>query len=188
MEFLSELWLPILVSAVFVFVVSSVLHMVIPIHKGDQKKLESEDAFLEALRAQGVGPGAYIFPCAGSMKAMGTPEMIEKMKRGPVGWLTVLPPGGFRMGRGLVLWFVFCLIVGFFVAYVSWHALGAGAGYRAAFRIAGAAAVLAYAIGYFQDSVWKGVSWKTTAKFMFDGVIYALVTAGTFAWLWPDAA
>ncbi len=99
MEFLSELWLAILLSAVLVFIVSSVLHMVIPIHKGDYTKMANEDAVLEAMRANGVEPGAYMFPCAGSMKEMGTPEMVEKLKKGPVGWLTVTPPAGSTSAR-----------------------------------------------------------------------------------------
>jgi uncharacterized membrane protein YraQ (UPF0718 family) len=186
MEFLAQLWLPILLSAVFVFIVSSVIHMATPMHKGDYKKMQNEDAVLEALRTNGVAPGMYMFPCACSMKEMNSPEMVEKRKRGPVGWLCI-QPGGFNMGRSLALWFVFCLIVGVFTGYVAWHALGPGVPYLRVFRIAGTAAILGYAVGYFQDSVWKGAKWSTTAKFIFDGVIYGLVTAGTFGWLWPQA-
>ncbi len=102
MEFLTELWLAILLSSVFVFVVSSVIHMALPWHKGDVRKMSNEDAVLEAMRSNGVEPGAYMFPCAESTKAMGTPEMQEKFKRGPVGWLTVVPPGGFNIGKSLV--------------------------------------------------------------------------------------
>ena len=188
MTFLASLWLPIVVSAVFVFIVSSVIHMALPIHKGDYKKMNNEDAVLDSLCAHGVGPGAYMFPCAGSMKEMGSPEMIEKQKRGPVGWLTIAPPGGINIGRSLIQWFVNCLIVGTLVAYVGWHALGAGAPYLSVFRITGAAAVLGYAVGRIDDSIWRGARWGTTAKFVADGVIYGLVTAGTFGWLWPEAA
>ncbi len=188
MAILTELWLPIVLSAVFVFIASSVIHMAIPIHAGDYKKMANEDTVLEAMRANGVEPGWYMFPCAGSMKAMGTPEMQEKFKRGPVGWLTVVPSGGFNIGRSLVWWFVFSLLVSGLVAYVGWYSLGPGAAYLKVFQITGAAAVLGYAIGHFHDSIWKGQSWVTTGKFIFDGVVYALVTAGTFGWLWPAAA
>lgn len=92
MSFLAELWLPILLSGIFVFVASSVIHLATPMHKGDYQKLKNEDAVLQAMRANGVEPGAYIFPCAGSMKEMSSPEMIEKQKRGPVGWLTIINP------------------------------------------------------------------------------------------------
>ncbi len=188
MTFLTELWLPILLSAVFVFIASSVIHMATPMHKSDFKKLKNEDGVLESLRAHGIEPGAYIFPCAGSMKEMSSPEMIEKQKRGPVGWLTIMPPGGINIGKSLVLWFAYSVVVGVFVAYVGWHALGAGASYLSVFRIIGTAAFMTYALDHVTESIWKGLRWGTNARFFVDGVIYALVTAGTFGWLWPHAA
>jgi hypothetical protein len=187
MEFLTALWLPILLSAVFVFVVSSIIHMATPMHKGDQKQIPNENTVLDTLRTQGVKAGMYAFPYASCMKDMGSEEMLAKLKQGPCGFLVVLPPGGFQMGRSLVMWFIYSLLVGLFVAYVTWHGLGAGADYRTVFRVAGAAAVLGYAFGYLQDPIWKGASWSTSIKFVIDGVIYGLVTAGTFGWLWPDA-
>ncbi len=187
MAFLSELWIPIVLSAVFVFVVSSVIHMVLPIHKGDYKKMKNEDAVLQSLRSGGVEPGQYMFPCAGSMKEMGSPEMVQKVQKGPVGWLTVVPPGGFNIGKSLVWWFVYCLVVGVLVAYVGWHGLEPGAAYLRVFQLTGTAAVLGYAVGYLHESIWKGGRWSTTSKFVLDGIVYGLVTAGTFGWLWPDA-
>jgi hypothetical protein len=182
---LVSLWLPILLAAVFVFVASSVIHMCLPIHKGDFRKMPNEDKVLEALRAHGVGAGSYMFPCGESMKDMCTPEMQEKMKRGPVGNMTVLPPGSFSMGKSLAQWFVWCIVVGVFVAYIGGLALPAGAGFMTVFRLTGAVAVLAYAFSNVCDSIWKGVAWGITAKFVFDGIVYGLVTAATFGWLWP---
>jgi len=104
MEFLIQLWLPIILSAVFLFVVSSVIHMATPLHKGDYRKLKNEDAVLEGLRAHGVEPGECMFPCAGSMNDMNSPEMTEKRKRGPVGFLTIMPSGEGNIGRSLVWW------------------------------------------------------------------------------------
>ncbi len=176
-------------AAVLVFIARSVIHLATGMHKSDFKNLRNEDALLEAMRAQGIEPGAYRFPFACSMKEMGSPEMLEKLKRGPVGLLTILPPGGINMGRSLLGWFLYTLVVGMFVAYLGWHALGAGAPYLSVFRITGAAAVLAYALGgHITESIWKGLSWGTAAKFVVDGIIYGLVTAGTFGWLWPGAA
>lgn len=186
MEFLGQLWLPILVSAVFVFIASSIIHMATPMHKGDFQKLSSEDAVMDSLRGLGVGPGAYMFPRGDCMKDMGTPEMMEKMKRGPVGWMIILPPGGFNMGPSLIAWFVYSLAVGAFAGYVGWYSLGSGADYLKVFRIVGTAAIMAYSLGGVPDSIWKGVRWSVTIKFMFDGLVYALVTAGTFGWLWPN--
>ncbi|MEW6745043.1 MAG: hypothetical protein AB1486_20000 [Planctomycetota bacterium] len=188
MEFLTELWLPILLSAVLVFIVSSVIHVVLPIHKGDYKKLPGEENLLAEMRSQGVSPGLYMFPCAGSMKEMSSPEMIAKCQQGPVGSLTVMPSGPPRMGRSLVQWFLYSILVGLLVAYVSWVALGQGAPYLTVFRVAGTAAILGYAVGHLHDSIWKGVSWRVTLKFVIDGVVYGLVTAGTFGWLWPSAS
>lgn len=182
---LVDLWLPILLSAVFVFIASSVLHMAIPIHKGDFKKLDKEDEVLASLRSAGVRPGEYMFPCAGSMKEMGTPEMQAKLKQGPVGTLIVLPGGGFNMGKCLGLWFVYTIVVSFFVAYLAALVLPVGATYSTVFRFTGTAAILGYALSNIPNSIWKGVSWSTTAKFIFDGVVYGLVTAGTFGWQWP---
>jgi|CXWL01.1.fsa_nt_gi hypothetical protein len=188
MAFLSQLWLPIILSAVFVFIVSSIIHMALPIHKSDCKKIRNEGAVIEALRSNGVEPGEYMFPRADSMKDMCSPEMMEKVKRGPSGWLIVAPAGGFNIGKSLIHWFIYCLIVGVLSAYVGWYSLGVGAKYLTVFRITGTAAILGYAVGNIPNSIWKGASWSTTMKFIFDGVVYALVTAGTFGWLWPHAA
>jgi hypothetical protein len=187
MTTLAAFWLPILLSAVFVFVASSVIHMALPIHKGDFKKLPGEEGVLASMREQGLQPGCYMFPCAGSMKEMASPEMIEKCKRGPVGFMTVLPSGAPAMGRSLVQWFVFCLVVGYCVAFASSIGLGRGASSEAIFKVTGAAALLGYGFTNVTDSIWKGVSWVITGKFLFDGIVYALVTAGTFVWLWPAA-
>jgi len=184
---LADLWLPILLSAVFVFVASSVIHMLLPIHKGDFGKLANEADVLAAMRKAGVAPGNYMFPCAGSMKEMATPEMIEKLNLGPVGHVTVLPNGPWKIGKSLGQWFAFTLVIGLFVAYLGTMALPAGTGYERVFRFTGTAAILGYGLANVDNSIWKGVSWWTTAKFVFDGVIYGLVTAGTFGWLWPAA-
>ena len=186
MNFLADLWLPILLSAVLVFVVSSILHMVIPIHKSDYKKLPGEKSVLEEMRTQGVQPGAYSFPCPDSMKDMSSPEMIEKYKQGPVGILSVLPNGPPNIAKSLVQWFLYSVLLSVFVGYVAALGLGRGAEYMAIFRMTGTVAILAYAVPNISESIWKGQSWTTTVKFIVDGIVYGLVTAGTFGWLWPD--
>lgn len=187
MEFLSELWLPIVVAAVLVFVVSSVMHMVLPYHKSDFEPLPDEPRTLDALRAAGIRPGSYMFPHCGSMKDMKSPEFTERMRRGPVGTLRILD-GMPSMGKALGQWFVFCLLVGFFVAYIAWHApIAPGSEYLVVFRLTGSIAFLGYGLTSVMDSIWKGQRWGVTFKFVFDGLVYALVTAGSFAWLWPSA-
>ncbi len=182
-----DLWLPILLAAVFVFIASSIIHMVIPIHRGDVGKIDGEAEVLAAMRAQGVKPGNYMFPCAASMKEMTSPEMIEKLNQGPVGFMNVYPNGPMNMGKALMQWFVFCIVISAVVGYVSGIAYGAGTEYPQIFRFAGTVGILAYGVSNFTDSIWKGVKWSTSCKFLFDGLIYGLVTGGTFGWLWPEA-
>jgi len=183
MEFLADLWLPIVLSAVFVFLVSSVLHMLVPLHKSDFEPLPNESEVLAAMREHGVGPGDYMFPHCDDMKALGSPEMLAKFEQGPVGNMTVLPPGPPAMGKALGQWFVYCLVISVFVAYVASFAVGAGADYMEVFRLTGTVAFLGYGVGAATNSIWKGVKWSSTWKFVFDGLLYALATAGTFGWL-----
>ena len=93
--------------------------MVLPFHRSDYRKLPDEGKVTDALRAVGVTPGpVYSFPHC-THKDMKSPEVVEKFKRGPVGLLTVFPSGAPAMGKFLALWFVNCLVVGIFVAYLT---------------------------------------------------------------------
>ena len=156
---LTALWLPILLSAVVVFVASSIIHMVIPLHKNDYKKLPNEEKALEAIRALGIPPGYYHFPRCESHKDMKTPEYTEKLKQGPIGLMTVLPNGAPNMGKYLGCWFLYCLAVGVFVAYVTGRALGPGTPYLAVFRIAGTVGFLSYGMAQTHASIWEGRPW-----------------------------
>jgi hypothetical protein len=184
---LAEIWLPILLSGVFVFVVSSIVHMVLPHHRQDYKKLPNEDAALAGLRGANVPPGDYMFPACGSMKEMGSPEMLARYRSGPVGVMTLLPNQPPSMGKALFLWFLYTLVISTFAGYVGTLAVYVGAPYDQVFRVTGTVAILGYAFSNVMNSIWKGQSWGTTFKFVIDGVVYGLVTAGTFGWLWPDA-
>jgi hypothetical protein len=182
---ISALWLPILLSAVIVFVASSVIHMVMPIHKGDYRKLPDEDRVLEALQSAGVSAGrGYRFPYA-NPKEMKLPETIEKFKRGPSGMLTVMPSCVPAIGKYLGQWFIYCVTVSIFTAYLTGRTRPPSTDYLEVFRVAGATAFLAYSWAQFQDAIWRGQSWGVTLKHVIDGLIYGLLTAGTFGWLWP---
>jgi hypothetical protein len=181
-----SLWLPILLSAVIVFIVSSIIHMVLPYHRSDFGKVASEDEVMDALRKFDIAPGEYVIPCAGSPKEMGTPEFIEKAKKGPVAFMTVMPSGIPSMGASLVQWFVYCILVGIVAAYIAGRALEPGAHYLAVFRFAGCTAFAGYALALLQNSIWYKRAWSTTLKSIFDGLVYALCTGGTFGWLWPN--
>jgi hypothetical protein len=184
---LVTLWLPIVLSAVFVFVASSLLHMVIPIHKGDYQKMQGEEKILAEMRNGGLTPGVYMFPGMQSMKDCKSPEFLEKYKKGPVGVITVFSTGPTpSMAKNLIQWFLFCLLINTFVAYVC-TLLPAGTAYPVVFRWAGTVAILGYAATNLPASIWMGQPWRITLKFVFDGIVYGLVTAGTFGWLWPKA-
>ena len=181
----TALWLPILLSAVIVFVASSIIHMVLPFHKSDYRKLPEEDRVLDTLRAAGVTPGrTYHFPYC-THKEMKSPEVVERFKRGPVGLLTVIPSGPPAMGKYLGQWFLYCVLIGVFVAYLTGRTLSPSTQYLEVFRVAGTTAFLGYAVAQIQDSIWKGESWSVTLKHVFDGLIYGLLTAGAFGSLWP---
>ncbi len=182
---LRALWLPIVLSAVIVFVVSSIVHMVLPWHKGDFPKLPEEDKLLDALRPFNLAPGDYMLPLPNDMADMRSEAFREKLNRGPKVVMTVMPNGADGMGRGLVLWFLYSLVISLFSAYVAGHALPARASYLEVFRFAGATAFLAYALALWQMSIWYRRKWSLTIKATIDGLIYACLTAGTFGWLWP---
>ena len=181
---LASLWLPIILSAVIVFVASSIMHMLLPYHHGDYRQLPDEDKALPALRSAGLKRGLYIFPYT-THKEMKSPAIIEKYNQGPVGMMTVFPTGQPFMPRFLGLWFGYCLLIGFFVAYLAAHTIAPGTYYLAVFRVVGTAAFLTYALGPLANVIWKGYPWSFVLKEAIDGLIYALLTAGTFGWLWP---
>jgi len=181
---LTALWLPIVLSSIIVFVASSIMHMLLPYHKGDYRQLPDEDKLLAALRPTSLTRGLYIFPYC-THKDMKSPAMIEKYKQGPVGMITVFPSGPPAMPKFLGQWFAYTLIIGFFVAYLTGRTVAPGANYLVVFRVAGTAAFLAYGLGHLSNGIWKGQPWGMTVKEVIDGLVFGLLTAGTFGWLWP---
>lgn len=184
MEFLSALWMPILVSAVFVFIASSVLHMVFKYHEKGCSALPSEDGVRAAMQASKAKPGFYPLPYC-EMKDMASPEMQEKYNEGPVAYVTVLPNGMPSMGKALGQWFALTLVIGIFVGYLANLTLLPGADFMMVFRVTGTIATLAYCAGTIQDSIWMGQPWSSCRNFLFDGIVYGCSTALAFAWLWP---
>ncbi|MDZ4674005.1 MAG: hypothetical protein SGI84_06090 [Gemmatimonadota bacterium] len=182
---LLSLWMPIALSAVLVFVVSSLVHMLFTYHKNDFRKLPAEDAARDALRPLAIPPGDYVVPYAGSATAMKSPEYGEKLHRGPVLMFTVLPNRPFAMGKSLAQWFGYSLLISLFAGYLASRTLAPGAECLAVFRIAATVAFVGYALGQMQHSIWYHRNWGATFRAMFDGLIYALVTGGAFGMLWP---
>ena len=181
------LWLPILLSSVCVFIVSSIIHMLLKYHHSDFKGLPDEAGARAAMMPLAIPPGEYVVPWCGNHKDMGSPEYVAKLNEGPVGFLTIMPNGPFKMGASLVQWFIYSLIVGVIAAYVGGRALGPGAHYLKVFQLVGVTAFACYTVAGWQASIWYKRSWLTTAKNTFDGLVYSLVTAGVFGWLWPAA-
>jgi hypothetical protein len=181
---LGALWIPALVSSIAVFIASFLFWMVIRHHASDWKGMPSEESVLEAMRKAGLKRGQYRFPYAEARK-MQSPEMKKKMAEGPAGHLYYFERWEGSMGKSLASWFVYLLGVSLFVAYLTGRVLASGAPYASVFRIAGTAAILAYAGALIPHSIWWGRSWSTTAKDVFDGVVYGLLTGGVFGWLWP---
>lgn len=181
---LTALLLPALLSAVLVFIVSSIVHMATPWHAGDYKKLPNEDGVLSALRPFNLTPGSYVAPRPASMKDMGSPEFQAKAKLGPSIMMTVLS-GGTGMAKQLTLWFLYSGVVALFAGYIAGKAVGTGAAYVVVFKFVAAIAFGAYTMGVWQFSIWYQRPWVVTLKATIDGVIYACLTAGAFGWLWP---
>jgi hypothetical protein len=179
------LWLPILLSSVIVFVLSSLVHMVLPWHKSDYPSLPDEDKVMDALRPLAIPPGDYMMPRPKSRDDLKSPEFAEKMKKGPVMMFTVMPNGAMSMGRNLGLWFVYLLVVGTLSGLVAGSALPVGARYMSVFHMVGLTAFIAYSAALWQMSIWYRRAWSITIKYTIDGLIFALFTAGTFGWLWP---
>jgi hypothetical protein len=182
---ITELWLPILLSAVAVFVLSSLIHMVLGYHKNDFRSVPNEDRVADALRPFNLPPGDYCLPRAQSMKDLKNPAFVEKIKKGPVALITVLPNGNPGMGAQLAQWFLFSVLVSIVAAYIAGRALPAGAEYLDVHRFAGTTAFACYSMAYIPASIWYKKNWGTTLRNMLDGLIYGLFTGGMFGWLWP---
>lgn len=180
-----SLWLPIVLSAVLVFIASFLVHMVLGYHRKDFGTIASEEAVLNALRSANIAPGEYMLPKANGPADMKSQSFIDKMTRGPVVILTARRPGPPVMGPLLAQWFVYCLVVSLFAAYIAARALGAGAEYLQVFRFVGATAFIGYVMALWQGFIWYGKPLRTLALQTFDGLLYALLTAGMFGWLWP---
>lgn len=184
MEFLSYFWLPIIVSAVFVWIASFLIWMVSPIHRNEWLTLSDEKGFMGALIEIGAKPGQYMFPNAENGKRMKDPDFQELMKRGPMGHMTIWPSPP-NMGLFMFTSLILYMVVGLFIAYVAFHSLPPETPYLGRFRITGAMAVAIYCLGRLPNDIWFRTPGTSIARAMLDGVIYGLVTAGTFGWLWP---
>ena len=79
------------------------------------------------------------------------------------------------------------MVVSIFAGYVAGAALPPGSPYLSVFRFVGTVAFVGYCLASWQSSIWYKRSWATNLRLTVDGLIYGLLTAGTFGWLWPKA-
>lgn len=182
---LASLWLPILLSAVAVFITSSIVHMVLGYHNTDFKKLPDEDGVMRALGPFNLPPAQYIFPAPQGAASMKDPAFLEKRKRGPAGFLNVFPNAMPAMGPLMGKWFVYSVVVAIFAAYLTGRALGPGAEGSEIFRFGMTTTFLAYGMSDVSNSIWYGVAWSTTFKRLFDAALYGAVTGAVLVWMWP---
>jgi hypothetical protein len=188
MDFLTHLWMPIVLSAVAVWIVSAIGWMAIGHHNKDMAKMPNEKGFVDALKSLGIGPGVYGFPDWAECKKAKTPEEKAKVMQGPMGILRVWRPIG--MGGNMVVTFVIHLVIGVFIAYLGWEALAhgpAGPNFQKVFQVLGTAGILAYCFGGMCGNIWYQESRRAMVLNFIDGVIYGLVTGAIFAYFWPHA-
>ncbi len=182
---LAQLWLPILLSAVIVFVASSVIHMVTRWHESDYTRVPDEERFRAAVGPLALAPGDYLVPRPATRAEIRDPAFLEKVNRGPNVVMTVMPNGPFTMGAQLGAWFIYSIVLALFAAYLASRTLTRGTEYLEVFRVTGTVAFIGYAGGLWQMSIWYKRRWSTTVRSTVDALIYGLLVGGVFGWLWP---
>lgn len=186
MSALPSLWLPILLSAVVVFIISSLVHMVFKWHAFDYKGFYDEEAVRGALGGEKVQTGIkYVVPYCEDMKQMGSEEMQRKYQEGPNAVIVFGPNGRPNMGKYLGQWFLWSLVVAFIAAFITSRLIPHDAGLAlSAAKLSGAITFIAHGFGSVQESIWMYRSWRSTATYLLDGLLYGLGTAAVFYWLW----
>lgn len=186
MNALLSLWLPILLSAVVVFILSSLVHMVFKWHAPEYRGFSNEDAVRDAIRAGNPSPGQYVVPYCKDMKEMGSETMMAKYKEGPVGFVVLTPSGPPNMGKSFVTWFLMSVAVATIGAFIATQLFGLDPERaRAAAKLVFAVTFLSYGMGTICESVWMGRPWSSTVKYMLDAALYAVGSGAVFYWLWP---
>lgn len=186
MNALLALWLPILLSAVVVFVISSLVHMVIKWHAPDYRGFSNEDAVREVIRAGHPTPGPYVLPWCSDMKEMGSEAMLQKYREGPVGHITLAPSGAPNLGKSLGTWFLFSLVIAKVAAFLATQVYGLDHAHAAAAAwLIGAVSFIAYGFGTITETIWMARPWSSSVKYLLDAALYATGSGFVFFWLWP---
>lgn len=179
----TDLWLPILLASITVFLISSLIWAVIQYHNSDWRPLDDEDAARAALKS--MPPGQYAVPYAADNRAKADASWQQKYREGPVAMITIVPNGNVNMAGQLAQWFVYCLVISIFVAYVAGSTLSGGTDYLKVYQVTSTVAFLAYGGMTGVRKIWFGQPTSSAVKDLTDALIYGLLTAGFFGWLWP---
>jgi hypothetical protein len=180
------LWLPILLSAVVVFILSSLVHMVFKWHAPEYRGFSNEDAVRDAIRAGNPTPGQYVLPYCKDMKELSSEPVMAKYKEGPVGFVVLMQSGPPSMGKSFVTWFLMSIAVAATGAFIATQLFGLDPERaRAAAKLIGAVTFLSYGMGTISESIWMGRPWTSSAKYLLDAALYAVGSASVFFWLWP---
>jgi hypothetical protein len=184
MAFVSLLWLPIVLSAVVVFVLSAASHMVLPWRRNEWGRITEFGPLQGAVR--GLAPGLYAFPAAPDQRQQLSKEWMARWAQGPSGWLTLAAPGPISMGRNMALSLLVFLAVATVDAYLAFHALGYAPHRRAVLRLVSAVSFMAFALGPIFNSIWYSRPWRAYLSDVVDAILFSAATGGIFALLWPE--
>ena len=181
MEFLTNLWLPILLCGIVLFFASFVAWTMMPHRRAEWKKLPAENDFINALRGLNPPPGRYSFPNANDPETRNSPELKEAWERGPCGTLIVW--GRNSMGQNMLWTVVFFIVASACIAYLSWFGLaGKDWTFVNVFRMTGTAGALTYSCAGIPNAIWFK---RSVPNDIIDGVVYGIITGLIFAFLWP---
>lgn len=184
---LLELWMPILLGTFLAWIASALIHMALKYHNSDYRELANEEEVAAALRKGAPTPGIHSIPYCVDMARMGEPAMQAKFASGPVAFVTVFPNGmpamGKLVGQQIVYFLIGCVLIGWCATLV----LPAGAAYLSVFQFVAVVGFLAFGWAVVPFAIWYGHPWSTTCKYLLDALIYGLIVAGCFGWLWPAA-
>lgn len=185
MAFLTDLWLPIILTSVALFFCSFLFWAILPHHKDDYSAAPDEEAMRSAVRSLGLPPGRYMFPNCKDSKGMKDPELQRKMEEGPMGMLNIWPVP--NMGKNMALTFLTFLAATKLIAYLARETIPNGAEFARVFQVVGTAGVLTWCFSFIANMIWFNGGARAIVMCIIDGLVYGLVTGAIFAFLWPAA-
>ena len=182
-----DLWLPILLSGLFAWIASALIHMLIKYHNSDYKKLNNEESISKAIEESGTPVGFYTMPHCEDMKEMNDPAVQEKFKKGPIAIITIMENGLPPMGKLLTQQLLFFVLGSLLIGYIGSLGLSQASDFGDVFHLLFISGFIGFGWASIPNSIWFGHPWSVTVKYLIDAVIYSAVIAATFGWLWPSA-